>query len=201
MITIVDYGMGNLRSVSKALDHLGLPNRISSDPNDVTRADRLILPGVGAFGACVGELRGRALEEPVKAFIGTGRPFLGICVGMQILAEHSEESPQAPGLGIIRGWVPRFQSGLKVPHMGWNEVRVRNGSRLFRDIPEKSYFYFVHSFYVRPEGEDAGAVVAETEYGERFAAALERDNLFATQFHPEKSQQCGLRVLANFARL
>lgn len=200
MITIVDYGMGNLRSVSKALDHLGAPNRISSQAKDVETADRVILPGVGAFGECVRGVRSRGLEEPVKAFVATGRPFLGVCVGMQILAETSEESPTERGLAIVRGAVPRFRGAMKIPHMGWNQARPAEGSRLFRGIPEGSYFYFVHSYYVRPEGGDAGAVAATCDYGGPFAAALERGNLFATQFHPEKSQAWGLKLLENFAR-
>ncbi|MBI3736185.1 bifunctional hydroxymethylpyrimidine kinase/phosphomethylpyrimidine kinase [Candidatus Sumerlaeota bacterium] len=199
MIIIVDYGMGNLRSVNKALDHLGIANKISSDARDIEKADRLILPGVGAFGECVRGVRSRGLERPILDYVATGRPFLGICVGMQILAETSEESPEERGLGIIAGSVPRFKGGLKIPHMGWNNLRSRADSRLFKDIPEDSYFYFVHSFFVRPEGKDGGAVCATCEYGETFPAAIERDNIFATQFHPEKSQTWGLKLLGNFS--
>ena len=202
MITIVDYGSGNLRSVSKALEHLGVPNRLSVDPKAIEQADRLILPGVGAFGACVDGVRVRGFEEPIKNFIATGRPFLGICVGMQILLEKSEETPETPGMGIIEGAVPRFKPGLKIPHIGWNTVS-RNGheSQLLRGIPDKPYFYFVHSYHVRPEGADAGTVAAVSEYGETFAAVVEKDNIMATQFHPEKSQKWGLKLLENFAGL
>ena len=140
MITIVDYGMGNLRSVSKALDHLGFSNEITDEAHKIESADRLILPGVGAFGECVRGVRSRRLEEPIKNFVATGRPFLGICVGMQILAETSEESPEESGLGVIKGSVPRFKPGHKIPHMGWNNVRQQIGGSLFRDIPDKSHF-------------------------------------------------------------
>ncbi len=201
MIAIVDYGMGNLRSVSKALDHLGASNRITSNAAEITSADRLILPGVGAFGECVRGVRSRGLEEPILKFIGTGRPFLGICVGMQILAQTSEESPEERGLGVIEGSVPKFSHAKKIPHMGWNNVNLLNGSKLFGGIPAESFFYFVHSFFVRPEGNDASVSSAMCDYGEPFTAALERDNVFATQFHPEKSQRWGLKLLDNFSRI
>jgi glutamine amidotransferase len=202
LIAIVDYGAGNLRSVSKALDRLGAANVVTDDPRRVEAADRLILPGVGAFGACVAGVRERGFEEAVRAFIDSGRPFLGICVGLQILVETSSESPESQGLGLIRGDCPRFDSGLKVPHMGWNEVRrTQAPSRLFAGAPPDARFYFVHSYYIRPIGEDAQFVTAECDYGARFAAAFERDNLMAVQFHPEKSQRWGLKLLANFASL
>lgn len=200
MIAIVDYGMGNLRSVNKALDHLGVANEITSDPSRLESADRLILPGVGAFGECVSGLRARGLEPAVLAFIQTGRPFLGVCVGMQILAETSEESPEARGLGVIRGSVPRFPHGLKVPQMGWNNVCADEASPLFRGVPPDAFFYFVHSYYVRPEGGDADAVSATCEYGVKFPAAISRGSLHATQFHPEKSQKWGLKLLENFSK-
>lgn len=200
MIAIVDYGAGNLRSVSKALDHLGVANRITDDPASIKEADRLILPGVGAFGACVQGVRDRGFEPAIHNFVATGRPFLGICVGMQILLETSEESPETPGLGVLRGSTPRFKGDLKIPHIGWNQV-IRNGARatLFKGIPDSAYFYFVHSYYVLPSGADADAVVGRAEYGCSFAAALEKGNVFATQFHPEKSQKWGLKFLENFA--
>lgn len=206
LITIIDYGSGNLRSVSKALDHLGVPNRISDQPADAEFADRLILPGVGAFGACVEGVRSRGFEPAIHAFIATGRPFLGICVGMQILAETSEESPEARGLGVIQGGVPKLGAGLtsedKIPHMGWNNVDTHgNGGPLFCGIPENSHFYFVHSYYVRPEGKDAGIVASTCHYGQDFPSTIQRDNVFATQFHPEKSQRWGLKLLENFSKL
>lgn len=202
MISIIDYGSGNLRSVSKALDHLGVANRVTANPSDIEKSDRVLLPGVGAFGACVDGVRASGFEDPIRAFIETGRPFLGICVGMQILMERSEESPDAKGLGIFEGSVDRFQPGLKIPHMGWNEVET-NGSQpaLLKGIAPSSYFYFVHSFFVRPTGKDAQTVVGKTEYGETFASVIERENVFATQFHPEKSQACGLKLLENFSKI
>ncbi len=202
MIVIVDYGSGNLRSVSKALDHLGAPNEVSADPRRIERADRLILPGVGAFGACVEGVRAGGFEPALRQFLATGRPFLGICVGMQILVETSEESPEARGLAVLRGHCPRFRGELKVPHMGWNEVR-RNGraSRLLAGVPDGAYFYFVHSYHIEPAADERGHVVAWCHYGRAFPAVYEREHVFATQFHPEKSQEWGLKLLNNFARL
>lgn len=202
MITIIDYGSGNLRSVSKALDHLGVRNEVTTDPGRVERAERVLLPGVGAFGACVDAVREQGFEEAIQNFLQTERPFIGICVGLQILFETSEESPEARGLGIFKGGVPRFPQGLTIPHMGWNSLE-RNGheSRILRDIPDEAYVYFVHSYHAEPTGEDAGAVVARSDYGVKFAAVLERDHVFATQFHPEKSQTWGLKLLKNFSEL
>ncbi len=200
MLTIIDYGSGNLRSVSKALEHLGVENQVSRDPKDVETADRVILPGVGAFGACVDGVRAGGFEPAIQAFVDSGRPFLGICVGMQIIAESSEETPEAKGLGLIRGTCPRFTKAAKIPHMGWNNLSRRQaGSRLLADIPADAYFYFVHSYFVRPE--DGEHVVGESDYEEPFAAVYERDNVFATQFHPEKSQRWGLKLLENFSKL
>ena len=199
---MVDYGAGNLRSVEKALLRSELDVRVTGDPAVVRGADGVVLPGVGAFGACVEGVRRPGFDRAVRDFLGTGRPFLGICIGMQILVETSEEDPEVPGLGIIQGRSPRFRTDLKVPHMGWNRVRLNGGdSALFRGIPDESYFYFVHSYYVEPEGKDASTVIGTCEYAVRFAAALERKNLFATQFHPEKSQKWGLKLLENFASL
>ena len=202
MIAVIDYGMGNLRSVSKALESLGAAVRVTSDPADVARADKLILPGVGAFPAAMRELAARGLIAPIKAAIAGGRPYLGICLGLQLLFERSEEGEGASGLGVLPGTVRRFadnRAGLKVPHMGWNTVR-RVGGRpdcpVLRDIPDGSYVYFVHSYYADPA--DRAVVAAETEYGARFAALVWQDRLFATQFHPEKSQAVGLALLKNF---
>lgn len=202
MINIIDYGSGNIRSVVKALEHLGVPARISTDPRDIASADRNILPGVGAFGACVEGVRRGGFESAIRDFIASGRPLLGICVGMQILVETSEESPDSPGLGILHGRSPKFSSDLKIPQIGWNRVRRnRHEPRLLRDIPDGAYFYFVHSYFVEPTGTDAGTVAALCDYGQTFPAVLERDNLFATQFHPEKSQAWGLKLLQNFATI
>ena len=214
MIIVIDYGMGNLRSVSKALESLGAPVRVTSDPTEVVAASKMILPGVGAFGAAMEELRRRRLVEPIKTAIGDGKPYLGICLGLQLLFEHSEEGNVA-GLGVLRGTVKRFSfqssllppfSSLKIPHMGWNQVQrqatsdKRQGScPLLAGIPEGSYFYFVHSYYGAPQ--DRSVIALETEYGTRFASMVWKDRLFATQFHPEKSQAIGLKLLENFVNL
>ncbi len=216
MITIVDYGMGNLRSVSKALESLGASVRVSSDPRDVAGAAKLILPGVGAFPAAMRELAARRLVDPIKAAITSGTPYLGICLGLQLLFERSEEGEGAMGLGVLPGVVKRFSfdsalrtphSALKIPHMGWNQVRQRQetGDRrqvecpLLKDIKEGSFFYFVHSYYADPK--DRSVVALEADYGGRFAAMVWRNNLYATQFHPEKSQTVGLQLLRNFVGL
>ena len=212
MIIVVDYGMGNLRSVSKALESLGASVRVTSDPRDVARAEKLILPGVGAFDAAMRELAARKLVEPVKAAIAAGKSYLGICLGLQLLFECSEEG-DVPGLGVLRGAVKRFSfnsalrtphSALKIPHMGWNQVRgtgkgEREDCPLLNGIPDESYFYFVHSYYADPA--DRSLVALETEYGTRFASMVWKEKLFATQFHPEKSQAVGLQLLKNFIEL
>ena len=202
MIVIIDYGMGNLRSVSKALESLGASVRISSDPRDVAQAQKLILPGVGAFPAAMRELSARQLIEPVKAAITSGKPYLGICLGLQLLFEESEEGEGAAGFGILAGTVKRFRfnSELKVPHMGWNQVTTGHGNcPLLHGIPDQSFFYFIHSYYGDPT--DRSTVALEADYGGRFTAMVWRDNLYATQFHPEKSQSVGLTLLQNFIHL
>jgi len=208
MITIVDYGMGNLRSVAKALEHLGASVRVTDDPAQVARAEKLVLPGVGAFDAAMEELRARRLVEPLTAAIRRGVPYLGICLGLQLLFEASDEG-STPGLGILQGRVRRFAptAQLKIPHMGWNQVtrrqkaedRRQNGCPVLEGIPEGSFFYFVHSYYAEPA--DRSLVALEADYGLRFAAMVWRDHLFATQFHPEKSQALGLQLLKNFIEL
>jgi glutamine amidotransferase len=210
MIVVIDYGMGNLRSVSKALESLGASVRVSGDPAEVSRADKVILPGVGAFPAAMRELSARGLVEPVKAAIAKGTPYLGICLGLQLLFEESEEGAGAAGLGVLRGRVRRFHTngaGLKVPHMGWNQVtrrqkaegRRQNGCPLLRDIPEGSFVYFVHSYYADPA--EPAVTALTTDYGGPFASMVWRENLYATQFHPEKSQAVGLKLLENFVKL
>ena len=209
MITIVDYGMGNLRSVSKALESLGAEVRVSSDAADVARAAKLILPGVGAFPAAMKELAARGLIEPIKAAIASGKPYLGICLGLQLLFERSEEGEGAAGLGVLPGVVKRFSlnsslvtghSSLKIPHMGWNQVSGGRGTcPILKDIPEGSFVYFVHSYYADPM--DRSVVALESDYGGRFASMVWRQNLYATQFHPEKSQALGLKLLQNFLNL
>ncbi len=199
MIAVVDYGRGNLRSVQKAFEHLGYEAVVTRDPEVILRADKAVLPGVGAFGDCMENLRRFGLVEVVKEFIASGKPFLGICLGLQLLFSESEEFGPVEGLGVVKGRVVRFPRGLKIPHMGWNQVEVVSGSGLFEGIKSGDYFYFVHSFYVVPE--DESVVATYTDYGVRFASSICVDNIFATQFHPEKSQRLGLRVLDNFGRL
>ena len=209
MIAIVDYGIGNLRSVSKALESLGAEVSVTSDPAVIGRAQKLILPGVGASPAAMQELVARGLVEPIKAMIQAGKPYLGICLGLQLLFDFSEEGQGAAGLGMLRGRVKRFAgTSIKVPHMGWNQIQERQVTSdkrqvkrcpLLEGIPRDSFFYFVHSYYAAPE--DRSVIALETEYGGRFASMVWRDNLYATQFHPEKSQALGLRLLKNFVTL
>ncbi|MBI1992225.1 MAG: imidazole glycerol phosphate synthase subunit HisH [Candidatus Omnitrophica bacterium] len=209
MIVVIDYGMGNLRSVSKALESLGASVRISSEAEDVAAAQKLVLPGVGSFGAAMGELERRGLCGPIKTALASGTPYLGICLGLQLLFESSEESPGTKGLGILPGTVRHFAfpSPLKIPHMGWNQVTsvqraaysVQDGCPILKDILEGSFFYFVHSYYAEPA--DRSLIALEADYGVRFAAMVWCENLFATQFHPEKSQSVGLQLLRNFISL
>jgi glutamine amidotransferase len=210
MITVVDYGMGNLRSVSKALESLGTKVCVSKEPSDAARAEKLILPGVGAFPSAMRELGARGLIDPIKAFIASGKPYLGICLGLQLLFEESEEGKGAQGMGVLPGKVRRFavpeSAGLKVPHMGWNQIkRQATGDKqqsacpLLNGIADGSFFYFVHSYYADPK--DRAVVALQTDYGSPFASMVWRDRLFATQFHPEKSQAVGLQLLKNFVAL
>lgn len=201
MIAIIDYGMGNLRSVQKAFERAGHAVSITDDAAVVADAARLVLPGVGAFRDAIAALQSRRLVEPIRAAVAAGKPFLGICLGLQLLFDRSFEDGQYGGLGIVPGEVVRFDvpSEYKVPHMGWNQVRFRNRSPIFAGIEEGAYFYFVHSYYVVPR--DPSVVATETDYPQPFCSSIWRDNLFATQFHPEKSQEAGLSVLKNFAEL
>jgi glutamine amidotransferase len=198
MITIVDYQMGNLRSVQKGVQRVGGEAQISSDPAEIAAADKLILPGVGAFGDAMAEIRRRDLAGPIRDFIESGRPFLGICLGLQLLFEKGFEHGEHDGLGILAGDVVRFQrpATMKVPHMGWNTVTRTNDSPLLKEIADGTHFYFVHSYYVRPA--DPSVVALECDYGGKFCAMVWKDNLYATQFHPEKSQSDGLKLLAAF---
>jgi len=199
MIAVVDYGRGNLRSVQKAFEKLGFEAIITSDPELILKAERMVLPGVGAFGDCVDNLKRYGLVEAVLEFINTGRPFLGICLGLQLLFTESEEFGPVKGLDVVRGKVVRFPAGLKVPHMGWNTVKILNPNPLLNGVKDGDYFYFVHSYYVVPE--DREVVATTTDYGVDFVSMIRKDNIFATQFHPEKSQKLGLRLLYNFATL
>lgn len=199
MILIVDYAAGNLTSVKRALDSLGVASTITPDPDLIRRAERIIFPGVGHAGASMRVLKERGLDQALIEAYAAGTPILGICVGCQVSLGHSDEG-DTKCLDIIPGNCPRFKSSdprLKIPHMGWNEVRVRKPHPLLRDAAEGAEFYFVHSYYPAPADPDC--VYAETEYGTVFASAIGRRNLFATQFHPEKSGRIGLRLLANFA--
>ena len=197
MIAIIDYGAGNLQSVEKALRHLGCQCQITADPGELAAAQAAVLPGVGACGDARGQLRARGLEEPIRQFVSSGKPFLGICLGLQILFEESEESPGVKGLGLLRGRVLRLpkESGLKIPHIGWNSLSVGKPGGLFAGVEGEPYVYFVHSYYLRAE-EDV--VTATAEYGTTIHAAVQKGNLLACQFHPEKSGQVGLSLLENF---
>jgi imidazole glycerol-phosphate synthase subunit HisH len=203
VIALIDYGAGNLRSVHKALRYLGADVSVARDGGPLQDAAGVVLPGVGAFDDCMNALGRQNLIEPLRACLASNRPFLGICVGYQALFERSQEfNSQAPGLGFFRGPVVRFQggAGLKVPQIGWNRVVHRRlDCPLFRGIPNGSFFYFVHSYFPRPE--DASIVAGDTEYGQWFASAIWSGRVFATQFHPEKSQQAGLQLLRNFLAL
>jgi imidazole glycerol-phosphate synthase subunit HisH len=195
-IIIVDYGAGNIRSVERAVAHCGHEAVISSDPNALEDADVVIVPGVGAAADTMRNLRERSLVEPIRAFVAAGRPYLGICMGLQALLTASEEGGEHPCLDILPGRVLRLPDGQKVPHMGWNHVRRRQPHPVFAGIPDDARFYFVHSYYPAPD--DGEWVIGETEYGVTFASALARDNVIATQFHPEKSGDVGLLFYQNF---
>lgn len=200
MIAVVDYGMGNLKSVSKALEHLGANVHVTRDARTIGKASHLVLPGVGAFPECLKNLTHLDLVEPIKEFIASGKPFLGICLGFQLLFDESDEWGPSPGLGMLPGRVRAFPRYLnRVPHMGWNQIIKRGSPRLFAGIEDGAYFYFVHSFYVEPA--DATLNATMTDYGLTFSSSIEQKNLFACQFHPEKSQTVGLKVLKNFIEI
>jgi glutamine amidotransferase len=200
-LAVVDYGMGNLRSVQKAFERLGQGAEVTRDPERIAAAPAVVLPGVGAFGACMESLRALGLVEPVRQAIASGRPFLGICLGMQLLFEESDEFGPVRGLGILPGRVVRFPAdpARKVPHMGWNTLRMARPAPALAGIEDGAYVYFVHSYY--PVPADPAVVATTTVHGAEFASSVARDNVFACQFHPEKSQQVGLRLLGNFVRL
>ncbi len=198
-LVIVDYGAGNLRSVARAVAHVGGESIITSDPAQVAAAPALILPGVGAAADTMRNLRERGLMEPIQQYIAGGRPFLGVCMGQQALFDFSEEGGRHDCLGILPGRIVRLPSGLKVPHMGWNRVRIVRPHPIFEGIPDGSYFYFVHSYH--PQPEDPSIIVGETDYGVTFPSVVARDNIVATQFHPEKSGALGLRMYENFLRI
>ncbi len=201
MIVIVDYGMGNLRSVQKAIEAVGHSAEISGDPDRIKTASKVILPGVGAFADAIAELRRTGLGDAFKEAVAAGKPCLGVCLGLQLLFDYSEEDGLHEGLGLLRGRVVRFatQPGLKIPHMGWNTLRVKRPAPLLAGLPDSPSVYFVHSYYASPANPDD--VAAEADYPDPFAALVWRDNLMAAQFHPEKSQRVGLAMYANFAAL
>ena len=201
MIAIIDYDAGNILSVSKALEHLGEAAVVTRDPQELLNADKVILPGVGAFGDAMGKIRLYGLEEIIKQIVERGTPFLGICLGLQIMFEESDETPGVRGLGILKGKIKHIPDGeySKIPHMGWNSLDFPKNGRLFRGIDEGAYVYFVHSYYL--DAADKGIVVATTEYNTQIDAAVESGNVFACQFHPEKSSDVGLHILKNFIEL
>ncbi len=201
MIAIIDYQMGNLRSVQKGFEKVGHAATITSDAAEIARADKVVLPGVGAFGDAIAELKRRNLVGPIREIVASGKPFLGICLGMQLLADVSYEGGTHEGLGIVPGEVVKFNlpAEYKVPHMGWNQLQFRNPSQLLAGLADGVYCYFVHSYYVVPK--DQSVIAAETDYGGPFCSVIRNNNLYATQFHPEKSQRDGLKMLANFAQL
>lgn len=198
MITLVDYGAGNLRSVTNALAALGHACTVTSDPRTVARATALILPGVGSANQAMTQLETLGLVEPLREHVRSGRPFLGVCLGLQLLFTWSEEHGGQPCLDLLAGVVRRLPAGVKVPHMGWNQVRLRASHPVFDGVPSGSYFYFVHSYYVEPA--DPGVVLGETEHGLAFASVVAWGSAIATQFHPERSGALGLRIYDNFVR-
>ena len=198
MIAIIDYGAGNLHSVKNALDFLGADNIVTGNKEEIFSADKVILPGVGAFGDAMKCLEESGLTKTVKAVAESGKPFLGICLGLHLLFEESEESPNVKGLGIFKGKIVKIpdNGSLKIPHMGWNNIHITKDSKILKNIGSEPYVYFVHSYYV--EAEDSSVVSAYTEYGQRLDIAVEQGNVFATQFHPEKSGDTGMEILKNF---
>ena len=194
-VVVIDYRSGNLRSVAKALEAVGASPVVTEDPLQIHSADALVLPGVGSGPAAMQALKSRGLDEPIKGYVAEGRPFLGVCLGLQLLLERTEEG-DAPCLGIVPGNVKKLPAGLKVPHMGWNSVNFNWDHPVFRGIPPSSHFYFVHSFYASPDSPEA--VAGTTTYGIPFCSAYARGNLVATQFHPEKSGRIGLVIYRNF---
>ena len=203
MICIIDYGMANLRSVQKGFEQVGTHAEIVSQPGQIERADKIVLPGVGAFQDAVATLREKGFVEPVLSHIKKGKPFLGICLGLQMLFDVGYEDGEHRGLGVLKGTCVRFdvdqKQGLKVPHMGWNQLQIQRPSPILRDLPDGAGVYFVHSYHVQPT--DKSVIATTTDYGGPFVSSIWKDNIVATQFHPEKSQKVGLQILKNFAAM
>ncbi len=202
MITIIDYDMGNLRSVQKGFEKVGAQARFARHPDEILTAEKLILPGVGAFRDAIAALKERHLIEPIFDYLKTGKPMMGICLGLQLLFDRSYEDGEYEGLGLIPGEVVRFEPEdptLKVPHMGWNSLSIKRDCPIMKGLPEDPFVYFVHSYYVKPT--EKSTIVATSDYAGEFTAVIQKDNIMATQFHPEKSQSVGLKILQNFAEL
>lgn len=201
MIAMIDYDAGNIKSVEKALQKLGADVVITKEPRVILNADKVILPGVGSFGDAMNNLKKYGLDDVIHQVVEKGTPFLGICLGLQLLFERSDESPEVTGLGILKGEILRIPDaeGLKIPHMGWNSLHLQNNGRLFKGLRENDYVYFVHSYYLKAEDEEI--VKATTNYSVNIHASVEKNNVFACQFHPEKSSDVGLKILKNFVEL
>lgn len=197
-IGIIDYGMGNLKSVSNALEYIGVESFIATDANELEKADKIILPGVGAFKDAIAQIKEKNLDEFIYKFVNEGKPLLGICLGMQLLFESSSEYGKHKGLGLLEGEIKRFEVDLKIPHMGWNKLDIKKKEPLFENLADNSYVYFVHSYHLETS---ADIVSATTYYGKEVQIAAQKDNVYALQFHPEKSGDVGLQILKNFATL
>jgi len=199
MVAIIDYGMGNLKSVEKAFNFLGCDTVITSSPEKIRSASKVVLPGVGAFAEAVKCIKETHLDEVIDETIQKGKPFLGICLGLQLMFDYSEENDGFEGLGILKGKIKKIDSDLKIPHMGWNSLNIKKDNVLFKGLPDNPYVYFVHSFHL--VAEDKNIVTATTDYGKEIEVAVGKDNIFLTQFHPEKSGETGLKMLSNFINI
>ena len=199
MIAIIDYGMGNLRSVEKAFNHLGYDTVVTNLPEEIESAEKVVLPGVGAYADAMENLKRSGLDKVITSVVKQNKPFLGICLGLQLLFDYSEENGGVSGLGILKGKIKKIQEGIKIPHMGWNSLNIKKDCLLFKDLGENPFVYFVHSYHL--EAEDKDIVTAATDYGKEIEVAVNKANIFLTQFHPEKSGEVGLKILKNFANI